>query len=52
MFDHAPKDYVCPICLGVKGVENENTLIRKQETTVEERLVFVEKLRKDADEQS
>ena len=24
---HAPLDYICPICLGVKGVENDDTLI-------------------------
>lgn len=25
---HAPKDYICPICLGVNGVENDQTLLR------------------------
>lgn len=24
---HAPKNYVCPICLGVEGIENDQTLI-------------------------
>lgn len=24
---NAPKDYICPICLGVQGVENDHTLI-------------------------
>ena len=24
----APKDYICPICLGVNGVENDQTLLR------------------------
>jgi len=24
MYNHAPKDYICPFCLIAKGVENEN----------------------------
>lgn len=29
MYHHASDDYVCPICLGVEGMENESTLIRQ-----------------------
>ncbi|MFZ2206670.1 MAG: HIT domain-containing protein [Microgenomates group bacterium] len=29
MYNHSSKEYICPICLGVKGIENENTLLRK-----------------------
>lgn len=29
MYSHAPKDYQCPICLGLQGIENESTLIRQ-----------------------
>jgi hypothetical protein len=29
MFNHAPANYVCPICLGIQGVENENTLLKQ-----------------------
>lgn len=29
MYNHSSKEYVCPICLGVRGTENENTLLRK-----------------------
>ncbi|MCX6732559.1 MAG: HIT family protein [Candidatus Roizmanbacteria bacterium] len=29
MFNHSPHDYICPICLGVKGIENKNTLLKK-----------------------
>ena len=28
MYNHAPTDYICPICLGVSGVESEATLLR------------------------
>lgn len=28
MHNHASSDYICPICLGVSGVENEDTLLR------------------------
>ncbi len=28
MHNHAPADYICPICLGVSGVESEDTLLR------------------------
>jgi histidine triad (HIT) family protein len=28
MHNHAPTDYICPICLGVSGVESEDTLLR------------------------
>ncbi len=27
MYNHAPNDYICPICLAIKGIENENTWI-------------------------
>lgn len=29
MYNHAPKDYICPICVAVEGSENANTLIKK-----------------------
>lgn len=28
MHNHASSDYICPICLGVSGVESEDTLMR------------------------
>lgn len=31
MYNHAPKNYICPICLAVQGVESEKTLIRKSD---------------------
>ncbi len=27
MFNHAPAEYICPICLGVQGIENKDTLL-------------------------
>ncbi len=31
MYNHAPQDYDCPICLGVKHIENDNTLLRRSD---------------------
>jgi histidine triad (HIT) family protein len=29
MYNHTPSNYVCPICLAVKGVENDATMIKQ-----------------------
>ena len=31
MKSHAPKGYVCPICLAIDGTENDQTLIKQQD---------------------
>jgi len=31
MHTHAPENYVCPICLGLKGIENDHTLIKQSD---------------------
>jgi histidine triad (HIT) family protein len=31
MYNHAPQDYICPICLGIQGIENDDTLIRQSD---------------------
>jgi len=31
MYNHAPNDYHCPICLGLEGVESEHTLLLQQD---------------------
>lgn len=31
MYNHTPPSYICPICLGVQGVENSQTLIRQSD---------------------
>lgn len=41
MLNHAPKDYKCPICLGVKGVENEDTLLKQADLVYRDELVSV-----------
>lgn len=41
MYNHAERDYKCPICLGVKGVENEDTLIRKSDIVFKNKLVTI-----------
>jgi histidine triad (HIT) family protein len=39
MFNHASKDYICPICLGIKGIENENTLLKQADLIYKDDLV-------------
>lgn len=41
MHNHAPQDYICPICLGIKGVEDERTMIRKSDIVFQDDLVTV-----------
>lgn len=41
MYNHAPKEYKCPICLGVNGIENEDTLLRKADLVYADRLISV-----------
>jgi len=31
MYNHAPADYVCPLCLLVQGIENEHVLSRRSD---------------------
>ncbi len=41
MFNHAPKDYKCPICLGIQGVESEETLLKQADLVYKDDLVSV-----------
>ncbi len=41
MYNHAPTDYKCPICLGINGVENEDTLLRQADLVYRDDLVSV-----------
>lgn len=36
---HAPKDYVCPICLAINGVENDQTLMHQTDIFYKDELV-------------
>lgn len=38
---HNPKDYICPICLGVQGVENKDTLICQQDILYRDDVVMI-----------
>ncbi len=31
MYNHAPKDYKCPRCIGISGIESEDTLLKKSD---------------------
>lgn len=39
MYSHAPKEYKCPICLGIKGIENEDTLLKQADLIYKDDLV-------------
>lgn len=39
MFNHAPKDYKCPICLGVSDIESPDTLLKKDDLIFRDDLV-------------
>lgn len=41
MYNHAPENYICPICLGVQGVENDDTMIRQSDIVYKDDLVTV-----------
>ncbi|MDH5533011.1 MAG: HIT domain-containing protein [Candidatus Pacebacteria bacterium] len=37
----APKDYICPICLGNKGIESDDTLLKQADLVFKDDLVSV-----------
>lgn len=39
MYNHAPEDYVCPICLAVEGVESDQTMIKQADIFYRDDLV-------------
>lgn len=39
MYNHAPMNYKCPICLGVQGVESEETLLKQEDLIYKDDLV-------------
>ncbi|OGD08826.1 hypothetical protein A2397_05270 [Candidatus Amesbacteria bacterium RIFOXYB1_FULL_44_23] len=41
MHNHAPNNYKCPICLGVKGIENDDTLLKQADLVYKDELVSV-----------
>lgn len=41
MYNNAPADYKCPICLGVEGIENEHTLLKQGDLVYRDDLATV-----------
>ena len=39
MYNHSPKDYTCPICIGLAGFENEDTLLKQADEVYKDELV-------------
>lgn len=40
MYKHAPDDYICPLCLTAKGIENENTMAKTGDIFYQDELVY------------
>lgn len=40
-YSHAPQGYKCPICLGVNGIENEDTLLKQADLVFKDRIISV-----------
>jgi histidine triad (HIT) family protein len=41
MYAHAPNNYICPICLAIKGIENNQTMIKQADLVYNNKLVSV-----------
>ncbi len=41
MYNHAPKEYKCPICLGIQGIEDDNTMIKQTDLVYKDDLTSV-----------
>ena len=41
MYGHTPQDYKCPICLGILGIENDDTLLKQADLVFKDDLVSV-----------
>jgi histidine triad (HIT) family protein len=41
MYNHAPTDYICPICIAIQGIEDDRTMIRKSDIVFQDGLVTV-----------
>lgn len=39
MYSHAPKDYICPVCIGLSGVVSDKTLLLPQDVIYKDDLV-------------
>ncbi len=41
MYNHAPENYVCPLCIAVSGVENADTLVKQSDIVYQDDNVTV-----------
>lgn len=41
MYNFAPKDYVCPVCLGIQGIESDKTMMKQNDRVYQDDLVSV-----------
>jgi len=41
MYNHAPENYICPLCLTIQGVENEKNMAKQADIVYRDDLVLV-----------
>jgi len=41
MYNYAPKNYNCPICLGIKGIENSDSYLKKSDLVYRDKFISV-----------
>jgi histidine triad (HIT) family protein len=41
MYNHAASNYICPICLGLEGIESEDTMLKKEDLIYRDELTSV-----------
>lgn len=41
MFNHAPQNYKCPICLGIAGIESDDTLLKQSDLVYKDEITSV-----------
>ena len=40
MYNHAPQEYKCPICLAIEGIESEDTMMKQDDIFYRDDLVM------------
>lgn len=41
MYNHAPQDYICPLCVAIEGKENEHTLVRQSDIVYKDDIIMI-----------
>ncbi len=41
MYNHISKEYICPICVGIQGIENDDTMLKQTDLVYKDDLTSV-----------